>query len=716
MPSSATMNDDIVTADVVDVYHGTRVADPYRWLESLNSERTKQWVRAQNESTQRYLRRIPEREALRDRLMELRNYEQYTLPLRREGRMFFGKNDGLQNQKVMYVRPMEDPSDGVMTDADADVLIDPNAFSDEGTVALNTFEPSTSGSFVVYGVSEGGSDWQTLRVRDVETGEDLPERLEWNKFSGAAWVADDSGFYYGRYDEPDPDAVHQATTNGMRLYFHRLGTPQSDDRLVYERPDDPDLAFLPAVSEDGRYLVVKALRGSDRGNALYVKDLTAAPGEDRSTLQPLVNDFESRYSFIGNVGSTFYLLTDSDAPNERVVAVDLDRPDPSHWRTVLPESEAVLKSVNLVGDRLAVHALVDARSRLTIHTLDGQCVHTIDLPTIGSVLGTSGRQCDDGFYYTFASYTQPLTMYYHDLPSQETSVVHAPQLTDFDASAYTVRQIFYTSHDGTEIPMFVAHRTDLERHGANPTFMEGYGGFSMSMTPFFMSRTALWLEMGGVYAVPNVRGGGEYGEAWHRAGRRERKQNVFDDFAAAAHYLIDAGYTMPSKLAIGGVSNGGLLVGASITQRPHLFGAAVISVGVLDMLRYNKFTVGWAWESEYGSADDPEAFEYLYDYSPLHNVEPGTSYPATLLTTADTDDRVVPAHSYKFAATLQEAQGGDAPVLLRVDTDAGHGLSKPTGKEIDEAADVWAFLVKELDLRVPVDSDQERTRVTVPRR
>lgn len=666
--------------DVVDDYHGTQVADPYRWLEDTDSPETADWVQRQNAVTFSFLEQIPERAQFRDRLTQLWNFPKYGVPFKRGDRYFFSKNDGLQNQSVYYMQRSLD-------DADAEVLLDPNTLSDDGTVALTMLAFSEDGRYVAYGTSQSGSDWQTFRVRDVETRQDLSDELRWIKFSGASWTHDGKGFFYSRYDEPKEGATYEAMNKNQKLYYHRLGTPQSEDELVYERPDAPDLGFGAGVTDDGRYLIIHVWQGTDRRNRVYYKDLTDADGE----VVRLLDDFDASYSFVGNTGTTFYFQTDLDAPNGRVVAIDITEPARDAWTTLIPEREAVLQSVSIVNELFLVEAMVDVTSRLTLHELDGTRLREIELPTLGSVGGVSGEREDDELFYAFTSFTYPTTIFRYDFATHTSEVFRAPEV-DFDPSQYETKQVFYESKDGTRVPMFVVHKKGLPLDGSHPTYLYGYGGFNVSLTPSFSISNIAWLERGGVYAVPNLRGGGEYGEAWHRAGMLEKKQNVFDDFIAAAEYLIAEGYTSTPKLAIGGGSNGGLLTGAVLTQRPDLIGAAVVAVGVLDMLRYHTFTIGWAWASEYGSSDDPEQFETLYAYSPLHNLEPGTAYPATLVTTADHDDRVVPGHSFKFAAALQEAQGGPAPTLIRIETKAGHGAGKPTSKIIEGEADKWAFL------------------------
>jgi len=681
------------TVDTVDVYHGTQVPDPYRWLEDQDSEATQQWVGTQNGVTFGYLEQIPERKRLGDRLRELWDYPKYGVPQRKGGHLFYSTNSGLQNHAVTYVQPAD-------SSAEPRVLFNPNAWSEEGTVSLSAFAPGPNGEYVAYGKSEGGSDWKTLYVRSLNTDEDLSDTIKWVKFSNPTWTKNGDGFYYGRYPAPKEGEQYEAETKAQKIYYHEIGTPQSDDRLVYERPDNPKLGFGTEVTHDGRYLVIRANEGTSPKTELYVKDLQA----DDAEIRPLIEGFDASYNFIGADGSTFYIQTNRDAPNRRIIAVDVTQSDRSNWQTIVPESDAVLQGADLVGEKLVVEALTDVKGRLTIHALDGTRETTVELPTIGSVGSVNGSPDDDSFFYGFTSFTYPTTVFRYDLDTGTSTVVREPEVEGFDADRYTVKQVFYESTDGTEVPMFIVHRKGLERDGTNPTYLYGYGGFNITITPRFSPSTLAWLEMGGIYAVPNLRGGGAYGESWHEAGMLGNKQQVFDDFYAAALHLIDETYTSRSKLAIAGASNGGLLTGASITQRPTLFGAAVVERGVLDMLRYDEFTIGWAWVPEYGSSENPEQFEFLYDYSPLHNVEPGTAYPPTIITTADTDDRVVPSHSYKFAAALQQAQGADEPILLRVETDTGHGGGTPTSKEIEETTDVFAFLVDQLGIeasRIP---------------
>jgi len=671
--------------DVIEDYHGTQIADPYRWLEDVDSEETLAWVQAQNAVTFDYLEKLPQRKMFEERLTELWDYPKYSAPFKRGDRYFFSKNDGLQNQSVIYVQES--------LDAEPRVLIDPNTFSEDGTVALSGLFVSDEGNYAAYSISESGSDWRTFKVRDVATGDDLDDELKWIKFSGASWDGDGEGFYYSRYDAPEEGEAMQQVNKNQKLYYHHLGTAQDDDVLVYERPDEPEWGFGAGVTDDGDYLIINVWQGTDRRNRVYYKDLR----DENAEVLRLLDDFDAAYNFVGNTGSDFYFMTDHDAPNQRLIAIDTDNPDPQNWTTLIPETEAVLRGAGIVNNQFVVTALEDVKGRLTLHDLDGSLVKEIETPTLGSVYGGSGERDATEMFYTFTSFTYPSTIYRYDFATGTSTIFRQPEV-DFDPENYITKQVFYTSKDGTQVPLFIVHKKGLVLDGSNPTYLYAYGGFNISLTPGFSISNVAWLEQGGIYAQPSLRGGGEYGEAWHQAGMLNKKQNVFDDFIAAAEYLIDEGYTSTPKLAIGGGSNGGLLVGAVMTQRPALFGAALPAVGVMDMLRYHKFTIGWAWASEYGSSDDPEQFKHLHAYSPLHNLQPGTAYPATMVTTADHDDRVVPGHSFKFAAALQAAHAGDAPVLIRIESKAGHGAGKPTSKIIEEQADKWAFLAHTLGL------------------
>jgi prolyl oligopeptidase len=679
------------TGPVVDDYHGTAVPDPYRWLEEVDADETRAWVAAQNRVTFEWLDQIPERAALRERLTALWDYPRYGTPFRKGGRYFFFKNDGLQNQAVLYTQPT--------LDAAPTVLLDPNTLSADGTIALTTTAVSEDGSLLVYGTAQSGSDWNEFRVREVATGADRGDHLRWIKFSGAAWTHDGQGFFYSRYPEPAEGNVLLAENRHQKLYYHRLGTPQEADRLMWERPDQPEWGVAASVTEDGRYLILHIWLGTDRRNRIAYADLGDPLRPDLGApVVMLLGAFDAAYGFVGNDGPVFYFQTDNAAPRQRVIAIDARSSEPAAWRTLIPEQPDALESVTLIHDTFVAAYLHDAASRLRLFALDGTDRGEVALPTLGSLAGITGQRRDREMFYGFTSFLYPTTIFRYDFTVSRSEVLKAPQIA-FDPSGYVTEQVFYRSKDGTRIPMFLTYRKGLRRDGSNPTYLYGYGGFNISLTPAFTASVLVWLERGGIYAVPNLRGGAEYGEEWHQAGMLGRKQNVFDDFIAAAEYLIREGYTSTPRLAIGGGSNGGLLVGAAMTQRPELFGAAVPAVGVMDMLRFHKFTIGWAWVTEYGSADSAAQFPVLHRYSPYHNLKPGTRYPATLITTADHDDRVVPGHSFKFAAALQAAQAGDAPVLIRIETKAGHGAGKPTAKIIEEAADRWAFLVRVLGIR-----------------
>ena len=670
-------------ADQTDDYHGTTIADPYRWLEDPDSPETRAWIEAENTLTFGFLEKIPARAAIGKRLTELWDYERYGTPYLQGGRYFYGRNDGLQNQSVLYVTET--------LDAAPRTLLDPNTLSPDGTVALAGYAISEDGKRMAYGLAAAGSDWNEWRVRDVDTGADLPDVLRWVKFSGASWAKDGSGFYYSRYDAPPEGEELQQANYYQKLCFHALGTPQEDDVLVYERTDQKEWGFGGHVSEDGQYLLIYVRQGTERKNRLYYKSLA----QPDAPVVELLNGFDAQYSFLGREGTQFWLQTDNGAPRGRVVAVDIADPAPERWREVIPEAEETLEGVSLVGDRFIAAYLQDAHTQVKVFGLDGTFERDVELPGLGSAGGFGGKRHYTETFYAYTSYTVPTTLYRYDIGAGTSTVYRQPTVA-FNPDDYETRQVFYASKDGTKVPLFLTHRKGLTPDGRNPTYLYGYGGFDISLTPSFSPGQVVWLEMGGILAVANLRGGGEYGKAWHDAGRRHNKQNVFDDFIAAAEWLIGSGCTSTPKLAIGGGSNGGLLVGACLTQRPDLFGACLPAVGVLDMLRFQKFTIGWAWTSDYGSADNPEDFPVLLAYSPLHNLKPGTAYPATLITTGDHDDRVVPAHSFKFAAALQAAQVGPAPTLIRIETRAGHGAGKPTAKVIEEAADRWAFLVKVL--------------------
>jgi prolyl oligopeptidase len=677
--------------DHVDVYHGVKVPDPFRWLEDdvRTSEKVAEWVKAQNEVTFGYLEQIPEREQITQRLTDLWNFEKYGSPFKRGGAYYYYKNDGLQNQYVLY--RMES------LDAEPKVLIDPNTWSKDGTVALAGEAFSDDGKYIAYGVQDAGSDWRTWKIMNIETGEVLADELKWIKFSGASWTRDSKGFFYGRYAEPEEGTAFQNLNLNQKLYYHRVGTPQSEDVLVYERPDHPEWGFSTDVSEDGRWLVITVWKGTDDKYQVFYKDLTEPYGLPVN----LIGNFENEYSFLGNDDTVFYFKTDLDAPKKRVIAIDVRKPGPENWKEILPQTDNVLTDVGLVGNLFVAHYLQDAKTQIRIHHMNGELVREVKFPTLGSASGFGGRRTDTETFYSFSSFATPPSIYRYDLITGESQLLRQANV-DFNPDDYEVKQVFYKSKDGTRVPMFISHKKGIRLDGNNATLLYGYGGFNIPMTPGFSISRLLWMEMGGVFAMANLRGGGEYGEEWHRAGTKLNKQNVFDDFIAAALWLTQNKYTKPEKLAIQGGSNGGLLVGAVMAQRPELFGVCLPSVGVMDMLRFHQFTAGRFWVDDYGSADNPEEFEALFKYSPYHNLKPSVSYPATLITTADTDDRVVPGHSFKFAAQLQKSHQGERPVLIRIETRAGHGAGKPTSKIIEEIADLWAFAARNLDMNLPV--------------
>ncbi len=673
--------------DVVEELHGVSVADPYRWLEDGESAETRAWIEAQNAVTFGFLERIPTRKPIENRLTHLWNYERFGMPRKDGGKYFYGHNTGLQNQNVIYVA---DSLGG-----EPRVLLNPNELSADGTIALSGWNITEDGKYMAYGLSSGGSDWVEYRVRDVSTGKDLDDHIRWVKFSGASWTKDGSGFFYSRYDEPKGDEL-SSVNYFQKLYFHKLGTPQSADVLIYERPDHKEWGFAGGVTEDGRYLVITNWEGTERKNRVLYKDLSSAD----SKVVELLMEFDAQYDFVGNDGATFFFFTDLDAPRGKLIAIDLAKPARSEWKEVIPQADETLTGVSHVGGHLVATYLKDAHTQVKVFETSGKFVRDVQLPGLGSAGGFGGRSDDVETFYSYTDFSTPPMIYRYDVATGASTVYKQPKV-DFDPSQFESKQVFYTSKDGTRVPMFLTHKKGLKLDGTNPTYLYGYGGFNIPLTPSFSVANLVWLEMGGVFAVANLRGGGEYGKDWHNAGRLKNKQNVFDDFIAAAEWLIESKYTQPEKLAIGGGSNGGLLVGACMAQRPELFGAALPQVGVMDMLRFHKFTIGWAWVSDYGSPDDAEMFQVLRAYSPLHNLRSGTCYPATLVTTGDHDDRVVPAHSFKFAAALQAVQACDKPTLIRIETRAGHGAGKPTQMMIEEVADRWAFMTAVLGVPLP---------------
>jgi prolyl oligopeptidase len=681
-------------SDQVDDYHGTKVADPYRWLEDLDSAETAKWVETQNKLTFGFLNSIPQRAAIRERLTKLWNYEKFGVPFKEGSRYFYSRNSGLQNQSVLFtVTSLE---------AQPQMVLDPNTLSADGTVAVSGLQVSPDGKLLAYSLSASGSDWQEWKVRDVETSKDLSDHLKWVKFSSVSWTRDGKGFFYSRYDEPKADAL-KGTNYFQKVYYHALGTPQAEDVLVYERPDQKDWLFGGSVTEDGNYLVISVYQGTDVKNRVYYKDLKAKDAQ----VVKLLDDFDAAYTFIGNEGTRFWFQTDQQAPRGKVIEIDVAKPARANWKVIVPESKETLQGTTFVNHKFILNYLKDAYTQVKIYDTAGKFVNEIAFPSIGSADGFGGKATDKETFYAFTGFTTPTTIYRYDFTTGKSTVFRQPKV-EFNSSDYETKQVFYTSKDGTKVPMFITHKKGLKLDGSNPTYLYGYGGFNISLTPAFSVGNLVWMEMGGVYAQPNLRGGGEYGEDWHQGGMKLKKQNVFDDFIAAAEWLIANKYTSTPKLAIGGGSNGGLLVGAAMTQRPELFGAALPAVGVMDMLRFQKFTIGWAWVSDYGSSDNEADFKALYAYSPLHNIKPGTSYPPTMIITADHDDRVWPGHSFKFAAALQAAQSGDNPVLIRIETKAGHGAGKPTSKVIEEIADRWTFLVKVLNTKGTTETSRSQ--------
>lgn len=667
--------------DVVDDYHGVKVPDPYRWLEDIDSPATRAWVRAEARLSSEYLARLPERDAIAARLKKIWNFERWGAPERHGPYWFYTHNDGLQNQAVIFVT--KDPA------SPGHVLIDPNTLAADGTVSLREVSASDDGKLVAYARSDAGSDWQTWHVRNVATGKDLPDELDWAKFGGGSWRKDGSGFYYTRYDKPRPQDALKAENQYEKLYFHRLGTPQSKDALVYTRRDDPNWYLDGEVTDDGHYLVIEATRGDEVQNTVLVQDLSV-PG---APIRPVIARPDAVYSVIGNLGSTLYVVTDRDAPRYRVIAISLAHPEPAHWRTVIPQGPETLDSASLVGHQIVAQYLKDAHSAVRRYSPQGKLLGEVALEGLGTASGFKGHVNDRETYYAYSSFTTPPSIYRLDLTTGASTLWKRPVLSGFNPAGYETRLVFYRSKDGTRVPLYITARRGTKLDGENRTLLYGYGGFNISLEPAFSPAVAGWLQTGGVFAQANLRGGGEYGRAWHEAGMKTHKQNVFDDFIAAAQYLIAQHWTNPRRLAINGRSNGGLLVGATLEQRPDLFAAAVPQVGVMDMLRFRDFTVGKGWEADYGSVDNPAEFRALLAYSPLQNVKSGVAYPAILVTTGDHDDRVFPAHSFKFTAALQHADPHGRPILLRIETRAGHGSGKPTAKLIAEEADIYAFIL-----------------------
>jgi prolyl oligopeptidase len=678
-------------ADQTDTYHGTAVADPYRWLEDDNSAETKAWVAAQNEVTDKFLAAMPQRLPARRIYTELYNFERFGIPFQEGGRYFWSRNDGLQQQNVIYTAPS--------LKAAPVVALDPNGFSKDGTVALTGLAPSRDGRLLAYGTAGAGSDWQVWKVRDLATGQDLPDRIDWVKFSGASWTADGKGFFYSRYDAPKDGEKLTGANYFQKLYYHRLGTPQSEDVLVAENRDDKEWGFGATVSDDGRLLFINIWKSAGSKNGLMVLPLPGGAFAGGKP-QPVTLDFDAQYRPVLALGNRLVLRTDKDAPRGKLIAVDLKNPAPAHWKTLVAEGPDAMTAASAVGGRFLLSYLNDAATLVRVHAADGKRLSEVKLPGVGTASGFGGRWQDKETFFSYTSLTTPAEIHRYDVKTGRIEPFKKPK-TAFNADDFETRREFVTSKDGTRFPIFIAARKGLKLDGRNPTLLYGYGGFNIPITPGYGVTAATWLKMGGVYVIASIRGGGEYGSAWHEAGTKLRKQNVFDDFIAAGEWLVKNGIASPSTLAINGGSNGGLLVGAVTNQRPDLFAAAVPQVGVMDMLRYQHFTIGWAWASDYGtSADSAEMFKALHAYSPMHNIRSGVTYPAVMVTTADHDDRVVPAHSFKYAATLQAADTGAAPKLIRIETQAGHGAGKPTSKIIEERSDVLAFIANTMKLEV----------------
>lgn len=686
---------DVKKDTITDVYFGKEIADPYRWLENDTSSETEAWVKAQNEVTFNYLSQIPYRDELKDRLTELWNYEKVGTPFKKGEYYFMYKNDGIQNQSVLYYKK------GL--DNEWEELIDPNQLSEEGTTSINGLGFSKEATYMAYGVSHAGSDWVEIKVMELASKKILPDLIKWVKFSGISWEGD--GFYYSAYEAPKEGSDYSGKNEFHTVYYHHLGDDQSEDRLVYEDQKHPQRNAGASVTEDEKYLIISTSE-STNGNGLIIQPLL----DKNAKRITLVNNFETDNRVIDHLGNGQFLIeTNFEAPNNKIVIADLNNPKQEEWVDLIPEKEYVLRGINLAGDKIIASYMKNVKSKLEVYNFDGNYLHDIELPGIG-IASFNGKKEENIAFYSFSSYTYPTTIFKYDIAKNKSEVYFEPE-TEFNGSDYITEQLFFKSKDGTEVPLFITHKKNIKLDGSNPTFLYGYGGFNISITPRFSAVNTVFLEQGGIYAVVNLRGGSEFGEEWHKAGWRMNKQNVFDDFIAGAEFLIEKNYTSSNKLAIHGRSNGGLLAGAVMTQRPNLMKVSLPGVGVLDMLRYHKFTIGWAWAGEYGDSEQSkESFENLYSYSPLHNIEEGTSYPATMVTTADHDDRVVPAHSFKFISALQDKHQGENPVLIRVDVDAGHGAGKPTEKVIEEWSDVWSFVLWNLEAEVNFKNDSSKSK------
>ncbi len=668
--------------DHIDNYHGTQIADPYRWLEDNNSEETGQWVEAENKLTESYLSSIPFREKLKNRLTELWNYERYSAPSKIGDNYIFYKNDGLQEQSVVYIQK------GL--DGTPDVFINPNTFSTDGSISLAGLSFSKDYKYATYLISKGGSDWREIYVMDAETKKLTEDKILWAKFTGASWYKD--GFYYSRYDEPKAGEELKGKNEFQKLYYHKLGTQQSEDKLIIEDKANPKRGFGAGVTDDERFLIINVWEGSSSNNGLMYKDLTK-----ESNVKWLFDKFDAEYSLIDNVGNMFLMMTNLDAPKNKIILIDPENPSKENWQVIIPESQHVIQGASYMNGKLIVTYLQDVANHVYAYDLNGKLLYEVELSGLGTVGGFGGKKEDNETFFTFTSFTYPPTIYKYNVEENKSELFRKADVK-FNMDGYETKQIFYNSKDGTKIPLFIVHKKGLKLDGSNPTLLYAYGGFNIAMQPSFSVTRIPLIENGAVYALACLRGGSEYGEEWHKAGMLDKKQNVFNDFISAAEWLIENKYTSPAQLAIQGGSNGGLLIGAVINQRPELFKVAFPMVGVMDMLRFHTFTIGWAWVPEYGSSDNPDQFKYLYSYSPLHNLKKGIDYPATMVTTADHDDRVFPAHSFKYAATLQEMNSGKNPTLIRIETKVGHGAGTSTSKTIDLYTDLLSFMFYNIGL------------------
>ena len=672
------------TVDVFDTYHGQVVSDPYRWLEDLDSEETQSWVKTQNQFTDQYLTTLPEIEAIKTILDKALDQATHSVPFREQSKYFYYYNSGDWQQSKLYYKENNQGREKL--------VLDPNQFSEDGTVALSGVSVSSDAKLLAYAISDGGSDWKTWKIRNLETGLDLEDKILWSKFSGAEWLKDNSGFYYSAYSEPQAGAELQDVNTNQKLYLHKIGEKQSSDLLIYARPDEPDWGWGPTVSEDGNYLILHVSQGTDERNRIFYQNLN----DSNDSFVELIPELKAQFRFVGNKGSVFWFFTDLNAPMGRLIAIDISNPEEENWEEIIPERNHALRAVHITSGYFLCHYLKDISSEVVLYQTTGEKIEKLDFPKNGTISSISTKPESSQLFFSFSNYIRPSEIFEYDLSVKQLKSIWSQSVPGFNADEFTSKQAFYKSKDGTLIPMFISHLNGIELNNDNPLLLYGYGGFDIPILPNFSTKYFSWMKMGGIVAVANLRGGGEYGETWHRQGMLHNKQNVFDDFAAAAEYLHQQGYSQPSKTVIEGRSNGGLLVGASLLQRPELFGATLPGVGVMDMLRFNKFTIGWAWESDYGSPEIEDDFKILIKYSPYHNIKPKQCYPPTLITTSERDDRVVPSHSYKFAARMQAAQSCQNPILIRIESRAGHGAGTPKDKVINYISDMYGFALNTL--------------------